>query len=237
MADVRAQPAEERADAFRPEPKSALVEAIRMLERADYIDHNGHCSIRRDRRSFYINSGASVRGALTEADVAAVDLDGNLIEGGAKPPLEFHIHSEIYRRRHDVNAVAHTHPKWSTFLTMTGAPFRIVYAQASLIGDPPVLDSPLSINTKPAGERLAEALADGPAVLLKAHGAVTVGADMVECFALAAYIEENAYRQYMAMQIGDPYVFSAEEQRASREKLKAPNLLKKTWDHYRSKLD
>jgi L-fuculose-phosphate aldolase len=59
---------------------------------------------------------------------------------------------------------------------------------------------------------------------------------MIECFALAAYVEENAYRQYMAMQIGEPYVFSAEEQAVSREKLRAPNLLKKTWDHYRSKL-
>jgi L-fuculose-phosphate aldolase len=41
----------------------------------------------------------------------------------------------------------------------------------------------------------------------------------------------------MAMQIGEPYVFSDEEQRLSREKLKAPSLLKKTWDHYRSKIE
>jgi len=34
-----------------------------MLERAGYIDHNGHASARREGSSFYINSGASVRGA------------------------------------------------------------------------------------------------------------------------------------------------------------------------------
>ena len=55
--------------------------------------------------------------------------------------------------------------------------------------------------------------------------------------ALAAYVEENAYRQYMAMQIGEPYVFSEAEQKASREKLWTPSLFKKTWDHYRSKID
>ena len=43
--------------------KQELVDAIRMLERAEYIDHNGHCSVRRDASSFYINSGASMRGA------------------------------------------------------------------------------------------------------------------------------------------------------------------------------
>ena len=216
--------------------KQQLADAMRMLERAAIIDHNGHCSARRDTSSFFINSGASVRGALTTDDIVAIDLGGNLLEGSAKPPLEFHIHSEIYRRRPDVKAIAHTHPQWSTFLSMTGKPFQVVYAQASLLGDIPLMDSPLSINTKAMGEKLAELLGDGPAVMLKAHGVVAVGADIVECFALAAYVEENAYRQYMAMQIGEPYVFTTEEQQVSREKLKAPSLLKKTWDHYYSKL-
>ena len=217
--------------------KQQLVDAIRMLERAGYIDHNGHASARRDERSFYINSGASVRGALTVDDIVAVDLDGNLVEGTAKPPLEYHIHSEIYRARPDVNAVMHTHPQWSTYLTMTGTAYLPVYAQGVLVGDMPVLDSVLSINTKPMGEKLAAALGRRPAVLLKAHGAVAVGADIVECFALAAYIEENAYRQYMAMQIGKPYVFSDAERQASREKLWTASLFKKTWDHYHSKIE
>jgi len=59
------------------------------------------------------------------------------------------------------------------------------------------------VNTKPMGEKLAATLGRGPAALLKAHGAVIVGADIVEAFTLAAYLEENAYRQYMAMQIGE----------------------------------
>jgi L-fuculose-phosphate aldolase len=216
--------------------KQQLVDAIRMLERAGYIDHNGHCSARRDATSFYINSGASVRGTLTVDDIVTVDLAGNLVEGDARPPLEYHIHSEVYRARADVNAVMHTHPQWSTFLTMTGVKYRPVYAQGVLLGDLPVMDSPLSINTKPMGETLAAILGRGPGLLLKAHGAVAVGADIVECFALAAYIEENAYRQYMAMQIGEPYVFSEAEQQASREKLWSPGLFKKTWDHYYSKI-
>ena len=216
--------------------KQTLVDAIRMLERAEIIDHSGHCSARRDGNSFYINSGASMRGALTVDDIVTVDLDGSLVEGSAKPPLEFHIHSEIYRARPDVNAVAHTHPRWSTLLTMVGAKFEPVYAQGVLLGDIAILDSPLSVNTRPIGEKLAATLGQGRAVLLKAHGCVVVGANIVECFALAAYVEENACRQYMAMQIGEPYVFSEAEQQACRANLSAPHLFKKTWDHYHSKL-
>jgi ribulose-5-phosphate 4-epimerase/fuculose-1-phosphate aldolase len=218
------------------EIRAQLAEAIRMLARADIVDHSGHGSARRDDRSFYINSAASARGALTVDDIVAVDLDGNPVEGTARPPFEFHIHSEIYRARADVRAVMHTHPRWSTLLTMVGAKYRVVSAQGALLADPPVVDSPLSVNTKAMGERVAAALGNAPAVLLKSHGAVIVGADLVQCFALAAYLEENAYRQYMAMQIGDPYVFSEEEQRSFRDRLGTPGLFRKTWDHYRSKL-
>jgi len=216
--------------------KPQLVDAIRMLERAGIIDHNGHCSARRDADAFYINSGAAVRGALDVDDIVTVDLDGNLLEGSARPPLEFHIHSEVYRARPDVTAVMHTHPQWSTFLTMTGVTYKPVYAQGVLLGDIPLMDSPLSVNTKAMGEKLAATLGLGPAALLKAHGVVVVGTDIVECFALTAYVEENAYRQYMAMQIGEPYVFSDTEQQACREKLWSPKLFKKTWDHYHSKI-
>jgi L-ribulose-5-phosphate 4-epimerase len=216
--------------------KTLLVDAIRMLARANIVDHSGHGSARRDAGSFYINSAASARGALTTNDIVVDDLDGNLVDGSARPPFEFHIHSEIYRARADVGAVVHTHPQWSTFLTMVGAPYRAVYAQGALLGDIPLVDSPQSINTRPTGERVAATLGAGPAVLLKSHGAVVTGADLVECFALAAYLEENAYRQYMAMQIGDPYVFSAAEQQEFRERLWTATLFQKTWDHYHSKL-
>ena len=218
------------------ELKQQLVDAIRMLARADIVDHSGHGSARRDGESFYINSAASARRTLTAHDIVTIDLDGNLVEGSARPPFEFHIHSEIFRVRPDVHAVMHTHPRWSTFLTMVGAKYRAVYAQGALLGDIPLLDSPLSVNTRPMGEKVAATLGHGPAVLLKSHGAVVVGSDVVECFALAAYLEENAYRQYMAMQIGAPYVFSDAEQQAFRERLWTPNLFRKTWDHYHSKL-
>ena len=207
-----------------------------MLAHAELIDYSGHASARRDAGSFYINAGASVRGSLTAADIVAVDLDGRLVEGTAAPPLEFPLHAEIYRARPDVHAVLHTHPKWSTFLTMVGTPFRPVFPQGTLLGEVPVLDSPLSVNSRAMGGEVAATLGRGPAALLKSHGAVIAGAGVVECFALAIYLEENAYRQYMALQIGSPYVFTPAEQEACRARLWSPALFQKAWDHYRAKL-
>ena len=218
------------------EARQQLVDAIRMLERANVVDYNGHFSARVGENRLLINSGASVRGALSADDIIAIDLDGKPLDGNVLPPLEFHLHSEIYRARPDVNAVVHTHPRWSTYLSMTGHRYKPVYAQGVLLGEIPLFDSPNSINTKPMGEQLAQTLGERPSVLLKSHGVTVVGADVVETFTLAVYLEENSERQYMAMQIGDPYVFSAEEQEMCRQKLWTRSLFKKTWDHYRSKL-
>ena len=218
------------------EARTQLTDAIRMLERANVVDYNGHFSARVGENRLLINSGPSVRGALTEADIIAIDMDGKPLDGNVPPPLEFHLHSEIYRARPEVNAVVHTHPRWSTYLSMTGTPYKPVFAQGVLLGDIPLFDSPNSINTKPMGEQLAQALGSGPSILLKSHGVTVVGSDVVEAFTLAIYLEENSERQYMASQLGTPYVFSEEEQRLCREKLWTRSLFKKTWDHYRSKL-
>ncbi len=216
--------------------KQQLVDCIRMLEHADIIDYNGHASIRLDNGQMLINVGACQRSRLTTADICTVDMDGQLIEGSGKPPLEFHLHAGIYRARPDVRAVVHAHPKWSTYLTMTGTPYAPVYAQGSLVHPVPVLDSPNSINNRAMADRLAATLGDRPAALMKSHGAVTVGQSIVEAFVLANYMEENAHRQYMAMQIGQPYVFNDHELAMCREKLWSPALFQRAWDHFHGKM-
>ncbi len=216
--------------------KQQIVECVRMLEQADIIDYNGHVSARVGENRVLINIGSCQRSALTVEDICAIDLDGKLLEGRANPPLECHLHCGIYRARSDVNAVVHAHSKWTTFLTMVGASYQPVYAQGSLLYPVPVLDSPNSINTRTMADKLAAILGDRPAALMKSHGAAIVGKDIVEAFVLANYLEENAYRQYMAMQIGKPYAFSAEELVLCREKLWTSSLFQRTWDHFRAKL-
>jgi ribulose-5-phosphate 4-epimerase/fuculose-1-phosphate aldolase len=216
--------------------KQQLVDCIRMLEQSDIIDYNGHASIRVGDDHMFINIGTCQRSKLTVADICTIDLNGNVIEGNGKPPLEFHLHAGIYKARPDVQAVVHAHPKWSTFLTMTGHAYQPVYAQGSLVYPMPLLDSPNSINNPVMAGRLADTLGDRPAAMMKSHGAVTVGKTIVEAFVLANYMEENAYRQYMALQIGKPYVFSEKEIAMCREKLWTDVLFKRTWDHFSAKL-
>ncbi len=219
------------------ELKQNLADAIKMMERARITDFSGHMSARvPGTNHLLINSSKSIRSTLTADDIVTIDLDGRLIEGVDAPPMEFHVHSEIYRRRPDVQAVAHVHALWSTFFSMAGVPLRPVTPQSSMLGEMPVFPKPTSINNKPIGEEVAEMLGGRRIILLRSHGAVIAAEGVIEVFALAVYLEENAYRQYMARQLGEPYVLSAEERELMAQNLWKPNLLKKTWDYHYANL-
>lgn len=219
------------------EKKQMLVDAILMMERAQIMDFNGHFSARLEGADrMLINSGRSVRSALTVDDIVTIDFNGNLLEGDAEPPMEFHIHSEIYRNRRDVNAVVHTHPLWSTLFSMAGQPVLPVIMQASVLGEIREFAKTASINTQPLGRELAEALGEHRVIMLKSHGAVAAAGNIVDAFVLSVYLEENAQRQHMAAQIGRPAVLSAEQVIEINRNLWKSHLLQKVWDYHYGKL-
>lgn len=219
------------------EQKQMLVDAILMMERAQIIDFNGHFSTRvPGSEHMLINSGRSVRSALTVDDIVTIDLDGNLIDGDAVPPMEFHIHAEIYRRRPDVNAVVHTHPLWSTLFSMVGQPVLPVIMQAAVLGEIRQFAKTASINNQPLAQELADTLGPHCVIMLKSHGAVVAAEGIIEAFVLGFYLEETAQRQHLATQLGTPAVLSPEQVANISVKLWKPNLLKKVWDYHLGKL-
>jgi ribulose-5-phosphate 4-epimerase/fuculose-1-phosphate aldolase len=217
--------------------KKQLAQAIRMLEKTGIIDFNGHFSVRVPGTDHVlINSGKSARNALTADDIVMIDLEGKRAEGTDAPPMEYHIHTEIYKRRSDVGAIVHSHPRWSTFFSMTGTVLKPVIPQGALLGHLGSYPQILSVNTAESGRSLAEALGADQVILLKSHGAVAVGADILEAFVLSIYLEENASRQYHAQALGEPYFLNDEEIRQCVLNLKKPHLFQKVWDFYEAKI-
>jgi len=219
------------------ELKQQLADALTMFERAEVIDFNGHMSARLPGTPhMLINSGKSVRSRLTADDIIVIDMDGKPVGHDVVPPMEFHLHSEIYRRRPDVNAVAHTHPLWSTLFSMAGEEVKPVTMQAAVMGPVQVFGKTASINQRPLAEELAAALGPHRVIMLRSHGAVTAGGDIIEAFVLAIYLEETARRQYLARAIGTPYALTVAEVDTIGSNLRKPHLLKKVWDYHHAKL-
>ncbi|MBK5458142.1 class II aldolase/adducin family protein [Peribacillus sp. TH27] len=217
--------------------KEQLAISIRMMEQANHIDFNGHMSTRVPETDFIlINSAGASRSTLTADDVIMIDLQGNVIEGDGRPPNEFPLHTQIYKRRKDIQAIAHTHPRWSTMFTIAKIPLRPVVIQGAVLGDISVFPKSQSISEQEIANDLAEKLAGHHIILLKSHGAVITGTTIVETFVRSVFLEENAYRQYMASQLGYAHSLEDEDIQLTKNVIWQPNNIKKIWDYHYSKL-
>ena len=214
-----------------------LALALSMLERDGIIDFNGHFSARLpDGRGLLINAADSVRSDIRENDFIEIDFMGRPHAGERTAPMEFHLHAQVYLARPDVNAVVHAHPRWSTVLTTAGHAWQPVTMQAAVLGDVPTFAQTASINSESLGKELAECLGPRKAALMHRHGCVAAAASISDAFVHAVYLEENAHRQYLALQIGTPEVLSADECERIGRNLSRPALLRKVWDYHLGRL-
>src|SRR3990167_1075197 len=98
-------------DVTMEEARREVADASRILAAHNVVDAFGHISRRRpDRTDRFLISRSLAPAQVTPDDVVELDLDGAEVEPrGARLFLERFIHGEIYRRRADVMAVAHSH--------------------------------------------------------------------------------------------------------------------------------
>lgn len=217
---------------FGSDYRQLLTTAITVLERLGIIDFNGHCSARLPDGNILINSGGSVRSAISPDDFVVVGANGEVGNAVLLPPRELPLHVAVYKARPDVHAVVHGHPKWSTLLSSAGLDYQVTMAQGALLGEVPTYPSPKSVNNATVANEVASVLGSGRAALLRAHGSVITGEDIVQAAVLAIYLELNAERYVNATLLGDPYVFSADEIAACQKGLSSRGLFEKCWNYY-----
>ncbi|MBI4493492.1 MAG: class II aldolase/adducin family protein [Chloroflexi bacterium] len=136
-------------------------------------------------------------------DLALMDLDGRKLEGTHPLHNEMPIHTEIYRRRGDVHAIVHTHPFYATALASSQARFELVGQDSVLfargVGRYPSAELVTAIEQ---GQRVADALGDLRAVLMKNHGITVVGETIEQATVWAASLERSCRVQLAATQFG-----------------------------------
>ncbi len=215
--------------------KIKLAMAMRLLTVEGIMDFNGHMSYRipgTDR--VLINSRRASRAALRPEDIVTMDLDGKLVEGDFEPPSEKWIHTQVLAARPDVVSVAHIHPRVSTVFSIADRPLVPVFTSGVIFPRQgvPVLDDPGLIHTREQGDAIARTLGTGRAMLMRGHGAVVVGEDVMSCFTACIWLEENAKKQLWASILGSPRAFSEEEYTRVLPQMWKESVIRKTWDYY-----
>jgi ribulose-5-phosphate 4-epimerase/fuculose-1-phosphate aldolase len=174
-------------------PQEQVVAACRVLEAAGQADLVwGHVSVRDEH-----GRGVWLKGSDLGFDEVAVDSvvllswDGEILEGDAGRHLEYPIHTEIMRRRPDVNAVVHTHPLYSIAFAATGRPLQPLSHEGCHFVPPDLGRFPTGafVSTAELGQALADALGDRLGVLMPRHGITTVGRDVGEAVTAATHLD------------------------------------------------
>jgi ribulose-5-phosphate 4-epimerase/fuculose-1-phosphate aldolase len=205
--------------------KQRLAAAFRLFARFGYDEGAaGHITARDPERldHFWVNPFGRHFAQLRVSDLLLVDHTGKVVEGDA--PVNraaFAIHSQVHEARPDVVAAAHSHSMygkaWSTLgrhldpLTQDACAF---YEDHGLFDD--YTGVVLDVGE---GRRIADALADTKAVILRNHGLLTVG----QSVGAAAYwfiaMDRSCHAQLLAEAAGTPVPISPDDAKVTHDQI------------------
>ena len=191
----------------------AVVRANRALGAAGQGDLIwGHASVRDpDGRGAWMKSAGWGFEEIEARRVVLVGVDGEVLAGEGRRHIEYPIHTEVYRRRGDVNAVVHTHAAAAVSFAALDVPLRAISHDGVWFTDPDIprfRDTGNLIRDVDLGGALAETIADGPGCLIPHHGIVTVGESVAEAVMRAVCLERACHVQLLAMSAGGPSTWS-----------------------------
>lgn len=180
--------------------------ACRMIALEGYVDLTlGHVSAREPGSStVWIKRKGPALDEVEPDDVISLDLADPAALAAPDYHLESVMHTEVYRVRPDVNSVIHGHPLYATALGATDARLLILTHDAVLFADGvgEFDEGPDLVTDQARGARVAAALGDRRAALLRNHGVVIAGED-VRWTVLTAVVLERAIRfQAIAASLG-----------------------------------
>lgn len=208
--------------------------ACRILEREGQGDHVwGHVSVRDPHdRGIWLKGSNLGFDEVSPADVILLSWDGEKLEGTAGRHVEFHIHTEIMRRRPDVNAVVHSHPLYSIAFAATGWPLRALSHEGCYFVPPDLPRFTVThdvVGTVALGEALADCLGQRNAVLMPGHGITVVGASIGDAVASATHLE-RACR--IALLAGRDATGTSDAE-ALQKRQSFSRRMAATWDYFR----
>ena len=190
--------------------KQQLAGAFRVFGKFGFSEGvAGHITARDPEKTdhFWVNPFGVSFNKIKVSDLILVNEEGEIVEG--KHPLlnkaAFAIHSRIHVARPDVVAAAHAHSIYGkTFSTFGKKLDPITQDACAFYEDHGLFDDYTGVvNELSEGDRIAEALGDKKAAILKNHGLLTVGGSVEEVAWWFISMERCCQSQILAESTGN----------------------------------
>jgi ribulose-5-phosphate 4-epimerase/fuculose-1-phosphate aldolase len=218
--------------------KKDVVSACRILSQQKLVEGFGHVSARIVGSDQFIITPRISLALVTEAELLTMNLNGEVVSGSRPAPFEAALHSAIMKMKPRVNAIARIHARVANMFSVTDRKLEPVHNHGSFFaGGVPVFYVPDLISTAQLGEEVASTIGDGPAVLLRGNGQVTVGRTVPEAVMMAIYLEEAAEILHGALQIGTPVPLSSDESAKRQGEALPPVDLERAWNYFKNRIE
>jgi ribulose-5-phosphate 4-epimerase/fuculose-1-phosphate aldolase len=154
---------------------------------------------------FWVNPFAVPFQHIRASDLILVNEQGDVVEGEYDVnKAAFAIHSQVHAARPDVKAAAHAHSVYGKAFSALGQLLDPITQDAcSFYGDHALFDDYTGVVLDvEEGKRIAHALADNKAVILRNHGLLTVGRSVDEAVWWFITMERTCQAQLLAQTAG-----------------------------------
>jgi ribulose-5-phosphate 4-epimerase/fuculose-1-phosphate aldolase len=210
--DLPQPPTFERVEDERLHRKQRLAAAFRLFARYGFDEGiAGHITARDPELAdhFWVNPFGIYFGHIRVSDLLLVNHKGEVVEGD-KPVnvAAFAIHSQVHQARPDVVAAAHAHSTYGKSWSSLGRLLDPLTQDAcSFYEDHSLFDeyTGVVLDTQ-EGKRIATALGDRKAAILRNHGLLTVGHSVDEAAWWFITMDRSCQAQLMAEAAGKPVV-------------------------------
>ncbi len=206
---------------IRADRKRKLAAALRIFGRFSFDEGPaGHITVRDPELTdhFWVNPFGRPFKLMQVSDLLLVNHLGEVVEGhGLLNGAAFTIHSQIHMARPDVTAAAHAHSLHGKAFSSLGKLLDPLTQDAcAFFEDHVVFDDFTGVvldNTE--GERIAAALGDKKAAILKNHGLLTVGNSIEAAAWWFITMERSCQAQLLAEAAGTPQPIRDESARVT----------------------
>jgi ribulose-5-phosphate 4-epimerase/fuculose-1-phosphate aldolase len=194
----------------RRQRKERLAAAFRLFGRFGFDEGvAGHITARDPERldHFWVNPFGMPFSHIRVSDLILVNEAGEVVEGdGALNTAAFVIHGQVHAARPDVVAAAHAHSIYGKSWSALGRLLDpITQDVCAFYEDHALFDDYTGVVLDvEEGKRLAHALGECKAVILRNHGLLTVGQSVDEAAFWFITMERSCQAQLLASAAGDP---------------------------------
>lgn len=147
--------------------------------------NDGNVSVKLPDGNFIVTPTGISKSFITPEKLVIIDRNMNIIsaEGGYKPSSEIKMHMRCYDEREDVGAVVHAHPPTATGYAVAGKSLDEYSMIETVIAVGAIPLTPYGTpSTNEVPEAIAPYLKEHDVLLLKNHGALTVGCDLITAY-------------------------------------------------------